>query len=127
VKTSVAVTAREGGVVGMRSMPGSPYDGHTLHSQLEQVEIPTGVQPTMALADRGYRGVSPPEGTRLLISHTRGLPPALKKLLKCRQAIEPTIGHMKTDGLLARNGLKGSEGDAIHAVLCACQFRLTGA
>ncbi len=127
VKTSVAVTAREGGVVGMRSMPGSPYDGHTLHSQLEQVEIPTGVQPTMALADRGYRGVSPPEGTRLLISHTRGLPPALKKLLKCRQAIEPPIGHMKTDGLLARNGLKGSEGDAIHAVLCACQFRLTGA
>lgn len=25
---------------------------------------------------------------------------------------------MKTDGLLARNWLKGSEGDAIHAVLC---------
>ncbi len=28
--------------------------------------------------------------TRLLISHTRGLPPSLKKLLKRRQAIEPT-------------------------------------
>jgi hypothetical protein len=39
-------------------------------------------------------------------------------LVKRRQAIEPTIGHMKTDGLLARNWLKGSEGDAIHAVLC---------
>jgi transposase, IS5 family len=32
VKTSVAVTAKEGVVVGMRSMPGTPYDGHTLHS-----------------------------------------------------------------------------------------------
>jgi IS5 family transposase len=118
VKASVAVTAREGVVVGMRSMPGAPYDGHTLHSQLEQVEILSGVRPTMALADRGYRGVQPPEGVKLLLSHTRGLPRALKKLLKRRQAIEPTIGHMKTDGLLARNWLKGSEGDAIHAVLC---------
>ena len=27
MKTSVAVTAKEGVVVGMRSMPGSPYDG----------------------------------------------------------------------------------------------------
>ena len=124
VKTSVAVTAKEGVVVGMRSMPGAPYDGHTLHSQLEQVEILTGVKPTMALADRGYRGVPPPEGTRLLISHTRGLPPALKRLLRRRQAIEPTIGHMKTDGLLARNWLKGSEGDAIHAVLCGAGHNL---
>jgi transposase, IS5 family len=118
VKTSVAVTAKEGVVVGMRSMPGSPYDGHTLHDQLEQVQILTEVQPTMVLADRGYRGAQPPEGTRLLLSHAKGLPKALKKLLRRRQAIEPTIGHMKTDGLLARNWLKGSQGDAIHAVLC---------
>jgi transposase, IS5 family len=53
VKTSVAVTAKEGVVVGMRSMPGSPYDDHTLHSRLEQVEILTGVKPTVALADPG--------------------------------------------------------------------------
>jgi transposase, IS5 family len=124
VKTSVAVTAKEGVVVGMRSMPGAPYDGHTLHSQLEQVEILTGVKPSMALADRGYRGVQPPDGTRLLLSYTRGLPKALKKLLRRRQAIEPTIGHMKTDGLLARNWLKGTEGDAIHAVLCGAGHNL---
>lgn len=125
VKTSVAVTAKEGVVVGMRSMPGAPYDGHTLHSQLEQVEILAGTRPSLVLADRGYRGVQPPEGTRLLISHTRGLPKALKKLLRRRQAIEPTIGHMKTDGLLARNWLKGSDGDAIHAVLCGARHNLT--
>jgi IS5 family transposase len=45
-------------------------------------------------------------------------------VLKRRQAIEPTIGHMKTDGLLARNWLKGSEGDAIHAVLCGAGHNL---
>ncbi|MFN7883005.1 MAG: IS5 family transposase, partial [bacterium] len=124
VKTSVAVTVKEGVVVGMRSMPGAPYDGYTLDSQLEQVEILTGVKPSLALADRGYGGVQPPEGTKLLISHTRNLPPALKKLLKRRQAIEPTIGHMETDGLLARNWLKGREGDAIHAVLCGAGHNL---
>jgi IS5 family transposase len=70
VKVSVAVTAGEGLVVGMRSMPGNPYDGHTVDSQLEQVQILTGHTPKIALADRGYRGVEPPAGTRLPISHT---------------------------------------------------------
>ena len=32
-------------------------------------------------------------------------------------AIEPTIGHMKIDGRLARNPLKGALGDALHAVI----------
>ena len=124
VKVSVAVTAKQGLVVGMRSMPGNPYDGHTLDSQLEQVEILTDVRPKIALVDRGYRGVEAASGTRLLVSHTRRLPRSLKKLLKRRQAIEPVIGHMKTDGLLNRNGLKGSLGDAMHALLCGAGHNL---
>jgi IS5 family transposase len=39
-------------------------------------------------------------------------------MIKRRSAIEPTIGHMKTDGRLGRNPLKGVPGDALHAVLC---------
>lgn len=124
VKVSVAVTAKEGLVVGMRSMPGNPYDGHTVDSQLEQVEILTGVCPKIALVDRGYRGVQAACGTRLLVSHTRRLPRSLKKLLKRRQAIEPAIGHMKNDGLLDRNWLKGSLGDAMHALLCGAGHNL---
>lgn len=124
VKVSVAVTAKEGLVVGMRSMPGNPYDGHTVGSQLEQVSILTGQMPAMALADRGYRGVEPTSGARLLISHTRKLPARLKKLLKRRQVFKPMIGHMKGDGLLARNWLKGEIGDAIHALLCGAGHNL---
>ena len=124
VKVSVAVTAREGLVVGMRSMPGNPYDGHTVDSQLEQVQILTGEAPKIALADRGYRGVEPACGARLLISHTRRLPQRLKKLLKRRQVVEPMIGHMKADGLLGRNWLKGAEGDALHALLCGAGHNL---
>ena len=35
-----------------------------------------------------------------------------------RSAIEPAIGHMKIDGRLNRNPLKGALGDALHAVMC---------
>jgi IS5 family transposase len=105
-------------------MPGNPYDGHTVDSQLEQVSILTGHTPKVALADRGYRGVEPPAGTRLLISHTRRLFKRLKKLLKRRQVVEPMIGHMKADGLLGKNWLKGADGDALHALLCGAGHNL---
>lgn len=49
-----------------------------------------------------------------------GVTPALAKLLRRRSAIEPEIGHMKSDGRLARCTLKGSIGDAIFAVLRGC-------
>ena len=57
----------------------------------------------------------------MLISGTRrGLAPRLRKLLRRRSAIEPEIGHMKTDGRLTRCTLKGTLGDALFAVLCGC-------
>ena len=49
------------------------------------------------------------------------------KTLKRRQAIEPVIGHLKSDHRMGRCHLKGSLGDKLHAVLCAagynCVFR----
>ncbi|WP_037283938.1 IS5 family transposase [Rubellimicrobium mesophilum] len=123
-KVSVATTLDGGFVVGMRSLSGNPYDGHTLAEALEQVEILTDQRPRLAVVDRGYRGHSVAT-TRVLISGTRrGLTPALAKTLRRRSAIEPEIGHMKTDGRLARCGLKGTMGDAVFAVLCGCGHNL---
>ena len=119
-KVSIATTIDEGFVVGMRALPGNPYDGHTLAEALEQVEILTDRRPSLAVVDRGYRGHGV-ETTRVLISGTRrGLTPLLARLLKRRSAIEPEIGHMKSDGRLSRCPLKGTFGDAIFAVLCGC-------
>jgi IS5 family transposase len=119
-KVSVATTHREGFVVGMRTMAGNPYDGHTLREALEQVEILTDTRPRRAFVDRGYRGHGV-ETTDVFISgQRRGMTPALSRDLRRRSAIEPTIGHMKTDGRLARCPLKGTLGDALHAVLCGC-------
>jgi len=101
----------------MRSMPGNAYDGHTVDSQIEQFGILAGTTPKMVLVDRGYPGVQASAGTRLLVSHTRRLPKHQKKLLKLRQLVEPMVVHMKTDGLLDRNWLKGALGDPMHAVL----------
>jgi transposase, IS5 family len=119
-KVSVATTLAEGFVVGIRAMPGNPYDGHTLGEALRQVETLTDQRVSLAVVDRGYRGHGV-KGTRVLVSGTRrGLTPTLARLLKRRSAIEPEIGHMKSDGRLARCGLKGLLGDAVFAVLCGC-------
>ncbi|QDA37036.1 IS5 family transposase (plasmid) [Paracoccus liaowanqingii] len=119
-KVSLATTIDEGFVLGMRALPGNPYDGHTLPEALEQVATLTGQIPDLAVVDRGYRGHGVLE-TKVLISGTRrGLTQKLKALLRRRSAIEPEIGHMKTDGRLSRCPLKGTSGDAIFAVLCGC-------
>lgn len=119
-KVSIATTIDEGFVVGMRALPGNPYDGHTLAEALEQVEILTDQRPELAVVDRGYRGHGV-EATRVLISGThRGLTPKLISDLRRRSAIEAEIGHMKTDGRLSRCPLAGSFGDTLFAVLCGC-------
>ncbi len=104
----------------MRSFPGNPYDGHTLRPTLEQVTILTDQHPDLSVVDRGYRGHGRTR-PRVLISGTRrGLTPRLVADLRRRSAIEAEIGHMKTDGRLSRCPLKGTIGDALFAVLCAC-------
>lgn len=125
VKVSLAVTHKEGFVVGIQACPGNPFDGHTLDGQLDQVERLTGQLPAMTFVDKGYKGHGvPEERSRVLISGTRKLGYALKRHLRRRSAIEPEIGHMKGDGFLGRNFLKGMQGDAINAILCGAGHNL---
>lgn len=72
----------------------------------------------MAFVDRGYRGVEVAGVQVWKPGQRRGVTRGLRAMIKRRSAIEPTIGHMKTDGKLGRNWLKGTLGDAMHAVLC---------
>lgn len=124
VKVSIATTLKEGLVVGMRSMPGNPYDGYTLAEMLEQVAILAERKPTIAIVDKGYRGVEV-ERVRVLCSgQNRGITQTLKAMIHRRGAIEPAIGHMKMDGRLGRNPLKGALGDALHAVMCGAGHNL---
>jgi transposase, IS5 family len=124
VKASIATTnARTAGgqfIVGMMAVPGSPYDGHTLEQQIEQVERMTGVTVERAYADLGYRGHTYKGTAKVYLPRDRSVTsPAIRRERKRRSAIEPVIGHLKSDGLLERNHLKGTDGDAINAILCA--------
>jgi len=47
-----------------------------------------------------------------------------KRWLRRRQAVEPVIGHLKSDHRMDRCWLKGELGDALHAVLCAAGYNL---
>ena len=124
-KVSVAVTNREGLVVGMQAHPGNPYDGQTLAPALAQVERLTGTTPKRCYVDRGYRGHGVSGATAVFVAgRRRGITATIKRELRRRSAIEAMIGHMKLDGRLARNHLKGALGDAIHALLCAAGHNL---
>ena len=60
VKASIAITHKKGLMVGAKTFPGNPYDGHILHKQLTQTQIlleNAGSMPKQVIADLGFRGV----------------------------------------------------------------------
>ncbi|WP_369127900.1 IS5 family transposase [Paracraurococcus ruber] len=123
VKVSLATTnaVAPGGqfVLGARALPGIPFDGHTLAAQIAQAERITGVEVERAYVDRGYRGHDA-DRTRVFVSgQKRRITPTIRRERRRRSAIEPVIGHMKSDGHLGRNLLLGTEGDATNLVLAA--------
>ena len=131
VKVSVTTTNRraKGGqfVLHAKALPGNPYDGHTLKDVIEETQALTGREIERGYADKGYRGHDAPKPRRIFLSgQKRGVFGTIKRELKRRSAIEPVIGHMKNDGHLGRNYLKGREGDAANAILAAVghNFRL---
>ena len=121
VKASIATTNKSNFVVGGMALPGNPFDGHTLTQALEQVRWMTGSVIEEAFVDRGYRGHGETQTTVYISGQKRGIKTQrLKCSLKRREAIEPVIGHLKSDGLLGRNYLKGTEGDQMNVMLsCA--------
>jgi IS5 family transposase len=124
VKVSIATTHKEGLVVGIKSMPGNPYDGHTLPSAVAQIHALTNRTPKAVFVDRGFRGIEVPDVKIWRSGQKRGVTPSIKQAIHRRSAIEPAIGHMKSDGRLGRNWLKGSLGDALYAILCGAGHNL---
>jgi IS5 family transposase len=49
---------------------------------------------------------------------------SLRKWFKRRAAIEPIIGHIKSDHRMNRNHYQGQVGDAVNATLSATGFNL---
>ena len=131
VKASIVTTNRrcKGGqfILHAKTLPGNPYDGHTLKAVIAETEALTGRRIDRAYVDKGYVGHDVPNPSRVYRSgQKRGVHGQIKKELRRRSAIEAVIGHCKTDGHMGRNFLKGRHGDHANAVLTATgyNFRL---
>ncbi len=99
----------------------NPYDGHTLENALDHVTQLTGITPEHAYCDIGYRGHGIKEKSK---AHLVGKIPkratkALRKWMKRRAAVEPIMGHLKSDYRLNRNHPKGKVSDRANVVLAA--------
>ena len=120
-KVSVATTSRDNWIVGIQAHHGNPYDGHTLDGMLKFVNRMTGTPVKEAYCDRGYRGHNHTGDTIVHIAgNKQRMTRSLRKWLRRRCAIEPIIGHLKSDNRMDRNYLKGAIGDTINVLLCGC-------
>lgn len=125
-KVSVTTTNRANWIVGVELCQANPYDGHTLAKAVAAVEKTTGVNVTDAYVDKGYRGhdYSGEASVHVAGSSTRRLTRTMKRRRQRRSAIEPKIGHLKSDHRMRRCFLKGLAGDAINAILAAAGSNL---
>jgi IS5 family transposase len=125
-KVAVASTNRGNWMVAARMLPDNPYDGHTLAETLTTVESVTGVSVTDVYVDKGYRGHGYAGATNVHVpgqgyaNRSR----AERRRRRRRSAIEPKIGHLKSDHRMDRCFLAGLTGDAINAVLAAAGSNL---
>jgi len=129
-KASVVVTAKSGVIVGAKSFEENLYDGDTLEPALLQVRGITGKWPRNCLVDKGYRGR--PQVVDTKIELPKPIPKSLTSYAKAkerkrkgrRSAIEPVIGHLKSDFRMARCFLKGALGASQNVMLAAAAWNL---
>jgi len=129
VKVSVATTLAhaKGGqfVTHIKAMPGNPYDGHTLATVIPEMEALIGNTIERLLADKGYRGHNAPPEYKFRVftsGQKRRVTPKIKRELRRRSAIEPVIGHLKSEHRMGRNYLWHRKGDATNAILAAAGY-----
>ena len=125
-KVAVATTNRSNWFVAAHVLENNPYDGHTLSETLTTVEHVTGVAVTDAYVDKGYRGHGYTGGADVHIAGQRrkNTTRVERKRRRRRSAIEPKIGHLKSDHRMGRCFLARLCGDAINAVLAAAGSNL---
>ncbi|MGC4129416.1 MAG: hypothetical protein QM564_07605 [Bergeyella sp.] len=108
----------------------TPYDGHTIEPLLEQMQANNQTLPEELVYDRGGKGKTEIKGVKISIpsppkkSDTAYQKRTKRSKFRTRAAIEPIIGHLKTDFRLAQNYFWGETGPQINAFLSATAWNL---
>jgi len=134
-KASIVTTKTSGIIVGVSAHKTNIHDSKTLDEVLANTVKNIGDKIiSEAICDRGYRGtkeVTIDDNTIVIsIPDTKRKKDTQEEInikrekFKRRAAIEPIIGHMKSDYRMERNYLKGFIGDEINLLLAATAFNL---
>ena len=129
-KASIVMTQKSNVIIGVAAHQTNEHDSKTLEAALSHANKHRTKPIKEAICDRGYRGVKEVDGTAISIPDkpkkrdTKYQKEQKRKKFKRRAAIEPVIGHLKSDHRLARNYLKGFIGDEINLLLAAAAFNL---
>jgi IS5 family transposase len=106
------------------------YDGHTIEPLLNQM-IDNCIQLPEELAyDRSGKGKSEINGVKIIIpalpkkTDNQYQKQSKRKKCRARAAIEPIIGHLKTDFRMQQNYLWGEKGVQINAFMAATAWNL---
>lgn len=126
-KVGFVATTEGNWITAAKSFTGLPYDGNLLKDCIEQSVRITNRQPKSIVCDLGYRkkgGHTDLAGVEIVNRFKTNVEPTTRKRWNRRSAIEPIIGHLKSDHRLARNFLSGTHGDMANALLAAAGFNL---
>ena len=119
-KASILIDQSTGIIMGALNFTETLHDSKTLPQVLDQYERLTGKQAAEVFVDRGYRGMVQYKTSKIYVPKPdKNISKAKRKKHSSRAAIEPVIGHLKSNYRLCRNFLKGIIGDKINLMLSA--------
>ena len=100
-------------IVSAHTLLGNPYDGHTLEGAIAQTERLTKNTLHDVIVDQGYRSHGYEGSTTAHVVRTipKRVTRAVRRVLKHREVVELTIGHLKNNNRLTRNHLMGKTAD----------------
>ncbi|MDR2971211.1 MAG: IS5 family transposase [Bacteroidales bacterium] len=117
-------------ILSIKAFLGNPYDGHTIEPLLNQM-IENDIRLPKELAyDRSGKGKSHINGVKIIIpsppkkTDTRYQKQNKRKKCRARAAIEPIIGHLKSDYRMQQNYLLDEIGIQINALMAATAWNL---
>lgn len=124
-KVGYVTSAKGNWILGAQAFSNNPYDGHTLQKSLEQAKRLSNIVIEQAACDQGYRGHGIKDANILIVPRRKkGASQAIRHWWRRRNAIEPIIGHQKSDHRLNRNQLAGELGDQLNVIFSACGFNI---
>lgn len=117
-------------ILGIDAFEGNPHDSKTIEPLLNQINKNLRYQPDEVIYDRGGRGKpiinktkistpKPPKKSASLYERRTA-----RKKFRRRAAIEPVIGHLKSDFRMGQNYLHGRASPRMNAMLSASGWNL---